>query len=408
MVFWIAASGISLVVAAMIAGALIRLRDRASTSASDVQVYREQLRDVDRDLARGVLTEAEAEAVRTEVARRLLEADAAATRADALGEAPRAARLAGVALTAGAVIAGALAIYGAIGAPGYPDLPLAERLAAADEARASRPGQAVAEAEAALSRPPPPEISDSFAELMTRLRAAVAERPDDLQGHVLLARNEAALGRFEEAITAQLRVIDIRGAEAEAGDFATLADMLILAAGGYVSPEAEGVLNQALTRDPANGTARYYTGLMFAQTGRPDVAFRIWRLLLEESDPEEPWVPPIRAQIGELAMIAGVDYVLPAEGAAPRGPSREDIEAAGEMSAADRMEMIRGMVASLSDRLATEGGPPEDWARLIRAHGVLGNRDAAAAIWSEAQQVFPDDAARIPILQAARDAGVAE
>jgi hypothetical protein len=38
----------------------------------------------------------------------------------------------------------------------------------------------------------------------------------------------------------------------------------------------------------------------------------------------------------------------------------------------------------------------------------LGQRDRAAAIWAEAQQVFPDPATRIQILQAARDAGVAE
>ncbi len=56
-----------------------------------------------------------------------------------------------------------------------------------------------------------------------------------------------------------------------------------MAAGGYVSPEAEAALSEVLRREPSNGRARYYTGLLYAQTGRPDLAFRVWRPLLEDS-----------------------------------------------------------------------------------------------------------------------------
>jgi cytochrome c-type biogenesis protein CcmH len=48
------------------------------------------------------------------------------------------------------------------------------------------------------------------------------------------------------------------------------------------------------------------------------------------------------------------------------------MEAAAEMAPEDRAAMIEGMVEGLAGRLATEGGPPEDWARLITAFGVLG------------------------------------
>ena len=73
-----------------------------------------------------------------------------------------------------------------------------------------------------------------------------------------------------------------------------------------------------------------------------------------------------------MAFLAGVEYELPAVGEPARGPTAGDVAAAGEMSEADRKEMIRGMVTQLSDRLATEGGPPAEWARLIRALGVFG------------------------------------
>ena len=42
---------------------------------SDIAVYKDQLAEIDRDLTRGVLSESDAEQVRLEVSRRLLEAD---------------------------------------------------------------------------------------------------------------------------------------------------------------------------------------------------------------------------------------------------------------------------------------------------------------------------------------------
>ncbi len=405
MTFWLVALGLSAVVAVLLLLALARRGPVEGSGAFDVQVYRDQLSEVERDLARGVVTEAEAGVIRTEVSRRLLEADRLAQEAVAEGDAPRAATWVMGAAVALSVVGGTYALYLAYGAPGYPDLPLERRIAMADEAREMRPGQAEAELQAALNTPPRAEPDQRFLELMTQLRETLAERPDDLQGHRLLARNEAGLGDFRAAHLAQARVLEILGDEATAVDYADYADLLVLAAGGYVSPEAEAALLKVLDRDPRNGTARYYSGLLAAQTGRPDVAFRIWQTLLTQSAPDEPWVPAIRAQIEELARLAGVDFVLPPL-TDMRGPTQDDIDAAGDMSPAARLEMIEGMVSGLSERLASEGGPPEDWARLIRAYGVLGQRGAAAAVWAEAQRVFPDDIRRVPILEAARDAGV--
>lgn len=407
MSFWIISTGIAGVVALLMVLALTRRGTTEGSAAFDVQVYRDQLKEVERDLARGVVTEADADQIRIEVSRRLLEADRAAqAHGAAAGGAPRGATYGLVALVAVVVVGGTGWLYTQLGAPGYPDLPLADRIEMAEIARENRPSQQQAEAEAALRAAPAPQRDDAYLALVQQLRDAVAERPDDLSGLMLLARNEANLGRFAEAWRAQDRVVDLKGESATAQDFADLSDLMVLAAGGFVSPEAELAIRETLRRDAGNGTARYYSGLLAAQTGRPDVAFRIWRNLLETSAPDAPWVPPIRAQIPELAELAGVDYVLPATGAAPRGPSASDVEAAGDMTPEARMEMIRGMVESLSERLATEGGPPDDWARLIRAYGVLGRRDAAMAIWEEAQQVFPDPVVQLPILRAARDAGV--
>ena len=176
----------------------------------------------------------------------------------------------------------------------------------------------------------------------------------------------------------------------------------------WLLAEAEASLRQTLARDQSNGTARYYLGLMMAQTGRPDTAFRLWDGLLREGPEDAPWIPPILSQIEDMAVRAGVNYQLPEIGTG-RGPTAADIDAAGDMSPAARMEMIEGMVAGLSDRLATEGGPVQDWAQLIGALGVLGRTGQAAAIYANAVEVFNDDLSALDLLlRAGQRAGVAE
>ena len=79
------------------------------------------------------------------------------------------------------------------------------------------------------------------------------------------------------------------------------------------------------------------------------------------------------------------------------------------MTEADRAEMIAGMVTQLSDRLAADGGPPEDWAQLIRSLGVLGRTGEAEAIFREARETFAADPAALALLRdTAKAAGVAE
>jgi cytochrome c-type biogenesis protein CcmH len=165
-----------------------------------------------------------------------------------------------------------------------------------------------------------------------------------------------------------------------------------------------------LARDGDEGRSRYYLGVMMTQTGRPDIAFRLWDGLLRRGPEDAPWISPIMAQIESVAYLAGVNYTIPAIGAgAARGPSVEDIEAASKMTAEERKAMIGGMIEGLSDRLASEGGPPRDWARLITSLAVTGQTDQALAVFNNAMEVFKDDPGAIDIIKAAgSQAGVSE
>ncbi len=405
-IFWILTISLAVAMAGLLVTALIRgQRPTGPAEAFDLQVYRDQLTEVDRDLQRGVISEEDAERLRTEISRRILAADAKAQGTGAASDQPKVLGLVTGAFVAAFVVYGSYWIYSQIGAPGYGDLGLSQRLEMAELARENRPSQA--EAEEQIPATENAEIQPEYAALVQRLRGAVAERPNDLQGHVLLARSEAAMGNYTQAYSAQQRVLSIKGDDATGKDYADLADMMVLAAGGYVSPEAERVLEAALTRDPQNGVGQYYMGLMMAQTGRPDIAFRLWDRLLRQSPPDAAWLPPIMAQIEEMAFRAGVaDYEPPRLAGMP-GPSAGDVDAAGEMSPEERQEMIRGMVARLSDRLATEGGTPEEWARLISSLGVLGDEAQAIAIWNNAQEVFADNPDALDVVrEGARAAGL--
>jgi cytochrome c-type biogenesis protein CcmH len=404
--FWIATGAFSALVVMVLMLAVLRPRKATVPAAAyDLQVYRDQLREVEKDIARGILSEEEATRARTEVSRRVLEADRALQQAKAADL--RASALDRVILGAGlvATVAGAFLVYLQIGAPGYSDLPIAARIEMVEERRATRPPQAEAEDQVPFREGLPPDPRRE--ELVAQLRTIMEQRPDDAQGLGLLATNEAALGNFRAARVAQERLIALLGDEATGFHHIDLAEMMILAAGGYVSPEAEAALTRGLQLEPRNGTGRYYAGLMFAQQGRPDLAFPIWRNLLADSTIDAPWVEPILLQIEEVMFLAGVpesmsDLPQPAPAAAPaRGPSAEDLAAAENMSPEDRQAMIESMVEGLAARLASEGGTPDDWARLIGAQIVLGRTDQARAIYDEGRTVFAESPEALMILDAA-------
>ena len=409
MSFWIIAFSIATLGVAPIALAMRKASgpgaDAASSAELRIGLYKEQLAEVERDLARGVLNDASATRTRTEISRRLLEADKTRASARSSARAKQTPLWAVATIAFAALIATGL-LYRELGATGYEDLPLERRMELARDAYLSRPAQEILEEEVG---PFEPQVGAEHLELIEKLRTAMQLRPNDTEGLALLVRNEALIGNAKAAYEAQERLIALKGDAASTGDYEILADLMIQAGGGFVSPEAEAVLQKVLKLDPRNGAALYYTGVMFRQNGRPDLTFKFWEPLLNRSSPSDPWTGPIRAQIETVADTAGVRYTLEPITASSTlsGPSAEDVAAASEMSEEDRAVMIRSMVDGLSDRLASEGGSAHDWARLITALGVLGELSRAQDIWKEAQATFGDDPDMIGIIRsAARDAGL--
>src|SRR5215218_7525583 len=129
-------------------------RPVADEGGPDAQFYREQIVEIERDRARGLLSPAEAETARIEAGRRLLRAVPAehAVASDMVGEPALRRRRAASAVALSAVPLLALAIYGAYGSPSLPSQPRVARLQT--DPQALDMASAVARVEAHLAQHP--------------------------------------------------------------------------------------------------------------------------------------------------------------------------------------------------------------------------------------------------------------
>lgn len=383
MTFWIIVIAGTALAAAIIARPLMRRNDSAAPRAAhDAQIFRDQLKELERDVERGTVDGEQADATRLEISRRLLAADAEETAGHGASPAPRTtSRIAALALIVLAPAAAAF-LYNDVGAPGAQDQPLAAR---GDE---NRPDQMTAQAMLAGEQFAPPAGPDAedFRKLVTQLEKRLENNPDDPQGVFLLGRSQMQLGRFADAWPNFARAIELNPAislEARAG----LAEGMILAAGGYISPEAEDALLELVKRDPTNESARYYLGRLHVQANELEYARAIWSRLLVDSPEGAPWVAPIQRELAQIGGAMPVDVPAPA-GAPARGPSEDQIAAANDLPQDERMEMVRTMVTGLAERLAAEGGSVGEYVQLIRSWQVLREFDKAEAVRAEAQAKF--------------------
>ncbi|MGQ0662306.1 MAG: c-type cytochrome biogenesis protein CcmI [Pseudomonadota bacterium] len=367
--------------AAAVAALLVPLVSRrgaaAARAAYDLEIYRHQLVELERDRARGALGEAEAKAARAEIARRMLAAaDVPSGEASPAPDTPSIrASLAAVAV---AVPIAAFALYLGLGSPGLPGQPFAERRQL--EAQAGEREQ----------------VRRMVSRLAERLQAA----PDDLEGWTLLARSLSALGRHAEALPAWRRAVALAPDSPELlGPFG---ESLVEAASGVVTPEARAAFERALVAEPGDPRARFYIGLARAQEGASREAIQMWTDLVAVSPEDAPWLALTRQQIHHTAAAARIDpaTIRPsaaalapkAAPAAPRGPGAAEIEAASRLPPAERAAMIRDMVERLARRLESEPGDLEGWRRLGRSWRALGEAEKSRAAYGRAAELAPERA----------------
>lgn len=353
---------------------LSRVRTVRAAREADLAVYRDQLAEIARDAKSGRLPAAEAEAARVEVARRMLAADAAREPGDAqdTGRATRRRRIAAVVALL-LVPAFALGLYVDLGSPRLPGAPLADRLSA------------------------PPDRGD-VAILVRRVEEHLARNPNDGQGYEILAPVYLRLGRPDDAARAYAEAIRTLGPSPER--HSARGEALVVAADGLVTADAARAFAAALALDPQEPRAAYFLGLAAEQDGRAADAARIWADLLAHAPATAPYRPMVAAA---LARVGGAQVPAAPTASAPAapGPGAADVAAAAQMSAQDRDSMVRGMVSRLAARLESEPNDIDGWVRLVRAYGVLGEKDKAAEALKSARAAFKDNAEALGRLDAA-------
>jgi cytochrome c-type biogenesis protein CcmH len=336
----------------------------------DQAVYRDQLRELDRDIARGLITPAEADAARLEIQRRLLAADKQPPAPPRLSRSPVLAAIVFVVIAAGSVSS-----YLWLGAPGLPDEPFAAR----KDELAQEHGGAVSLEQAANS-----------------LAAKLRQNPSDANGWALYGRTLAMLNQWDEAESAYRHAINLGQTSPDViGDHA---EMLVMQAGGTITPAAEAAFGQVLQADPGSGLARYYLAIAAMQAGEPRKAIDGLQALLADLPADSPMRQQLAQKVAEAAHAAGIPVPELANGTQPAqtssqppGPDQKAVADAANMTDEQRQAMIRGMVASLALKQAADPANLDGWLRLGRAYTVLNEPDKAAEAFDKAATLKPDD-----------------
>ncbi|MEZ2405372.1 cytochrome c-type biogenesis protein CcmH [Bosea sp. OAE752] len=320
-------------------------------------LYRSQLGEIDRDMARGLIAAGEAEAARAEAARRLLRVAGDEVAPAGETEPSLRRRRASSALMLSVVPLLALLIYGIYGSPDNPDQPLAARLEQAGP-------------------------QQDFAVVFARMEAHLAANPTDTKGWSLIAPIYLRQGRYDDAANAFAAAM--RNGKPDPDLFSGLGEARTLAAEGVVTASAREAFAEAVKRDPKNVRALYYLALAKEQDGDAPGAIASLNELLAGAPPDANWTAPVRDRLARLEAQAKGDAIA-------------------ALPDAERAQAIKGMVDGLAQRLSAGGGTLADWSRLIRARAALGEKAEASQAARTARERLGQDAAALAALDALAD-----
>ncbi len=328
MLLWIA---MALMTGAAVMAVLWPLSRRLSgvegASRGDVEFYRDQLVELDREVERGLISPDQADAARAEAGRRLLRAHAdGGPAACSTGEPALRRRRAAAAFSLSIVPLIGLAVYGVLGSPQMP----------------SRAGVEIARADS---------VRDLDA-AVAKIESHLALNPEDGRGWDVIAPVYLGAGRFEDAAKAYAAAGRLQGESVDR--LLGQGEALVGAAGGVVSADAAAIFARARQLDAGSAKAQFYGALAAEQDGDIARARAEYERLIAGAPPQAPWVEVIQAR---LANLDG------GEGAASLPPAMTP--------------EIKAMVEGLDSRLAQSGGTEPEWERLVRSFVVLGRPNDA-------------------------------
>ena len=373
---WVAIALLSAIVVGLLLRPLWRSPTKAQGVRPEVAIYRDQLAEIEADLARGLIDREAAATARLEIERRLLALPDEA--APAMQPEPQRRRLAAV---IGIVaVAGALGLYLELGRPDLPDAPIALRDLPPDPMTAG-------------SVPPPdlvPDVAVALDAEIALLDAALDEDPSQRDAWAALGNRLIERGRYRDAIDAFEQAI-AQGAS-DALTQSRLGVALTLLNGGVVTAEAEAAFRRALVAVPNDIAAAYWLAIRELQLGRADAAL-VQLVAIERALPADaPQRMSVSAVIDEIARGLGLDPQAARDRIATVAPNGDDPDSSDVPSVeGDQEVMIMAMVEGLAAKLEENPADLEGWRRLGRSWTVLGDMAKAEEAYARAAALAPDD-----------------
>jgi cytochrome c-type biogenesis protein CcmH len=385
MSFWIAVALLSAITLLLLSLPLVRKpEETADRSDFDLTVFKDQLKELEKERERGLISDEDAETAKLEIQRRMLAADDKRQKQSKTGNDSPVLTVVLSSVVGIVVLGGALGLYFKLGSVGFSDVPYASRnIEGERRALANLQGQGQ-------------DISAGIAQIKNHLN----ENPGDVEAWIMLGRSLRLSGRGDEAVEAVAQAVDLTNRHPAV--LVDYAETRIFAAQGGVDAESFTVLDEALQKDPSLLKARFYFGYAKAEAEDYQGALQEWTDLKIMSPSDAPWMGQLEDQMAKAAEKSGIDpaTITPtadaqamskefalqweeekAASSAPSrpmaGPTREDMEAAADMTSDEQMVMIRSMVQRLADRLKENPDDLEGWKRLVQVYTVLGEKKKA-------------------------------
>ena len=353
MTFWLAALALAFVGALWIAWPFLRKGQIEMDDADGaISVFRDQLDELDRDLAAGLISVDERDAAAQEIERRTL---AAARQIDGGFSRSDRAPLAAIGL---AVVATALALggYVLVGEPGEPDQPLAARKSEILERRASS-GDMTARIQLLIQR--------------------TEDNPESFEDWWTLATSYASIGDDASAAEAYRHAAELE--PDEPGVQAAYGEAMVLANGNKV-PVAARIIFETVLREVPDPRARYYLALAKAQAQDFEGALSGWVALKQDSSPDAPYMPLVRRDIVNMVRFLKWDLreVMP-------DATEAEIAAAGGATAG---EVEEARIAELEAQLSEDPLDHAAWIELATRLAQSGENDKAAGVLTQGAAHF--------------------
>lgn len=222
-----------------------------------------------------------------------------------------------------------------------------------------------------------------------QMREAAEAAPDKAQNWQELGLALFNANRFDEA--AEAYEWAVKADPESAILWSSLGEAKVMASRDAPLPAAaREAFSKALALDAADPRARYFKAVEKDLAGDHEGALKSWLALLADTPPGAPWEADLVRTIQQVGAIHSINVapriakasnsrnLLPDGALAPRrGPTAEQIAAAGALSPSQQQDMAESMVARLAARLESEPEDVEGWIMLMRSYRQLG-RDGDA------------------------------